>query len=277
LYSEYFPKFLKLSFLAHIPVIVTSILLSGMLILDHFLPKGGMPQKVAIICVTAFFGLLNVVAYFISTAVISGVTSIIVVQLAVAPLRPVKLRQAIAVLRKRWRPFISTMIRVILRFIGGYLLFVVPGLVMQVRYALYAPVVLIEGLEKKAALRRSRELGSRSWRTVIIVSILQVVIPMAVSVLVGRIRISFGSNLMRHSLQEQLWQQALGLINIFIVPLISIVPALLYLKMRQLGGETLSAALTQMEEVDAQRSQWQQRMRTRLTLHTPVSGKTTKE
>jgi len=39
----------------------------------------------------------------------------------------------------------------------------------------------------------------------------------------------------------------------------------------------MSAALTQMEEVDAQRSQWQQRMRTRLTLHTPVSGKTTKE
>jgi len=277
LYSEYFPKFVKLSFLAHIPVIVTSILLSGMLILDHVLPKGGMPQKVVIICVTAIFGLLNIVAYFISTAVISGVTSIIVVQLAVAPLRPVKLRQAIAVLRKRWRPFISTMIRVILRFIGGYLLFIVPGLVMQVRYALYAPVVLIEGLEKKAALRRSRDLVSRSWRTVIIVSILQVVIPMTVSVLVGRIHIGFGANVARNSLQRQLWQQAVGLINIFIVPLISIVPALLYLKMRQLGGEALSGALTQVEEVDAQRSQWQQRMRTRLSLHTPVSGRTTKE
>ena len=274
LYSEYFPKFLKLSFLAHIPVIVTSILLSGMLILDHVLPRGGMVQRVAIITVTAIFGLLNVVAYFITTAVISGVTSIIVVQLGVAPLRPVKLRQAIAILRKRWRPFISTMIRVILRFIGGYLLCIVPGLVMQVRYALWAPIVLIEGLEKKAALKRSRELGSRSWRIVIIVSILQVVIPMAVSILVGRIRIGGGANMPRNSLQHQLWQQALGLINIFIVPLISIVPALLYLKMRQLGGETLSAALTQMEEVDAERRQWQQRMRTRLSLHTPVSGKT---
>jgi hypothetical protein len=76
-------------------------------------------------------------------------------------------------------------------------------------------------------------------------------------------------------LTRQIWQQALGLMNIFIVPLISIVPALLYLKMRQLGGETLSAALTQIEEVDAERRQWQRRMRTRLTLHTPVSGKTT--
>src|SRR6476620_9285472 len=178
LYSEYCPKFLKLSFLAHIPVIVTSILLCGMLILDHVLPHGGIAQRVAIIGVTAIIGLLNLVAYFIATAVISGVTSIIVVQLGVAPLRPVKLRPAIAILRKRWRPFISTMIRLILRIIGGYLLFIIPGLIMQVRYALWAPIVLIEGLEKKAALRRSRELGSRSWRTLIIVSILQFLIPM---------------------------------------------------------------------------------------------------
>jgi hypothetical protein len=211
----------------------------------------------------------------VTTAVISGVTAIIVVQLSVAPLRPVKLRQAIAVLRKRWRPFINTMLRVILRLIIGYIPLVIPGLIMSVRYALYAPVVLIEGLEKKAALRRSRELGSRSWRTVIIVSILQVLIPMIVSTLVGRIRFGVGANLPHASLTRQIWQQVLGLMNIFIVPLISIVPALLYLKMRQLGGEPLSAALTQIEEVDADRSQWQQRMRTRLTLHTPVSGKTT--
>jgi len=274
LYSVYFPKFLKLSFLAHIPVIATSLLLCGMLILDHVLPKGGTIQKVVIISLTSILVLLNLVAYFITTAVISGVTSIIVVQLGVAPLRPVKLREAIAILRKRWRPFISTMIRLILRFIGGYLLLIVPGLIMQVRYALWAPIVLIEGLEKKAALKRSRELGSRSWRIVIIVSILQVVIPMAVSMLVGRIRITFGGNPMKHGLQEQLWQQALGLINIFIIPLISIVPALLYLKMRQLGGEPLSSALKHIEEVDTERREWQQRMRTRLSLHTPVSGKT---
>lgn len=275
LYSEYFPKFLKLSFLAHIPVIVVSILMTGLFILDKLRPPGGMVEKVAIVVAMVLVGLLQVAAYFVTTAVISGVTALIVVQLSVAPLRPVRLSEAIAVLRKRWRPFISTMIRVILRLIIGYVPFVVPGLIMSVRYALYAPVVLIEGLEKKAALRRSRELGSRSWRTVIIVSVLQILIPMIVSTLVGRIRFGVGANLPRSSLTRQIWQQALGLLNIFIVPLISIVPALLYLKMRQLGGETLSAALAQIEEVDASRSQWQQRMRTRLTLHSPVSGKTT--
>jgi hypothetical protein len=166
------------------------------------------------------------------------------------------------------------MVRVLFRLLLGYVALIVPGLIMSIRYTLYAPVVLIEGLEKKAALRRSRELCSRSWRTVIIVAILQVLIPMIVTSLVGRIRFTMG-DAPRSELSRQLWQQALGLLNIFIVPLISIVPALLYLKMRQLGGETLVSALEQMEDVDTHRSEWQQRMRTRLSLHTPVSGKTT--
>ena len=73
----------------------------------------------------------------------------------------------------------------------------------------------------------------------------------------------------------KIYQQWLGLVNIFIVPLISIVPALLYLKMRQLAGEPLSTALTQIEEVEEKQSAWQQRMRTRLSLHTPTSHRTT--
>jgi len=275
LYSEYFPKFLKLSFLAHIPVIIASILMTGILIADKYVPKGGMVQKSIMLASVIIVALIQIASYFVTTAVISGVTSIIVVQLSVAPLRPVRLRNSIEVLRKRWRPFISTMIRVIIRLCIGYLLFIIPGLIMSVRYALYAPVVLIEGLEKKAALRRSRELCSRSWRTVIIVSILQLMIPMIVQSLLGRIRVGFGGGPSKSNLGQQIWQQALGLMNIFIVPLISIVPALLYLKMRQLGGETLSAALAQIEEVDSEHSQWQQRMRTRLSLHTPATGRST--
>jgi hypothetical protein len=273
LYSEYFPKFLKLSFFAHIPVIIVSTLMTSLVIAERVFPPTGLAQKVVLIGSMVIVGLLQIVAYFLTSAVISGITAIIVVQLSVAPLRPVKLRHAVAVLRKRFHPFLNTMVRLMLRLIIGYVPLVVPGLIMSVRYALTAPVVLIEGLEKKAALRRSRELGSRSWRTVIIVSILQILIPMCVSLLVGRIRIGTGS-MHGSSIGQLIWQQVTSLVNILIVPLISIVPALLYLKMRQLGGETLSAAMAQMEEVDAGRSKWQQRMRTRLSLHTPVSGKT---
>jgi hypothetical protein len=56
-----------------------------------------------------------------------------------------------------------------------------------------------------------------------------------------------------------------------VLPLMSIVPALLYLKMRQFGGETLHDVMAKLEEEDGARSHWQQRMRKRLTMNTPVN------
>ena len=217
--------------------------------------------------------MLHFAANLVAAATISGVTAVIVTQLAAAPLKPVQLRDAFAVLRRRWKPFLKSLLMVTWRILLGYVLLVIPGLVMTVRYSLYAPVVLIEGLEKKAAMRRARELASRSWRTIIIVSIIQLLIPMLVGFFVGRVRV--GSNLQEKSLAMHIYQQFLGLVVIFVVPLISIVPALLYLKMRQLGGEPLSAALVQIEEAEQKQSAWQQRMRTRLSLHTPTSQKIT--
>ena len=273
LYSEYFPKFLKLSLIAHAPVIVTNALLISIFILDEYLGPGGLARKIAITSALVIVALLQIVAYTVAGAVISGVTAVIITQLSVAPLRPVKLRVAFGVLRRRWRAFLKTMIRVTLRLILGFVLLIIPFLVIMIRYSLYAPVVLIEGLEGKAAMKRARELASRSWRTVIIVSLIQIIIPMIVSLFVGRIRV--GVDLEKASLAHRIYQQVLGLVNIFVLPLISIVPALLYIKMRQLGGEPLSAALTQIEDGEGTQSSWQKRMRTRLSLHTPISQKTT--
>jgi len=274
LYSEYFPKFLKLSFIAHVPVIIANALLIGLFVLDKYLPHpSSLAQKIAMGTAIGIVGLLQIIAYTVSGAVISGVTAVIITQLSAAPLRPVKLRVAFGVLRKRWRPFLKTVFRVTLRICIGFLLLVIPGLIIVIRYSLYAPVVLIEGLEGKAAMKRARELASRSWRTIIIVSIIQIMIPMIVSALVGRVRI--GVNIERATLAHRIYQQVLGLLNIFVLPLISIVPALLYIKMRQLGGEPLGTALAQIEEGEVKESSWQKRMRTRLSLHTPVSQKTT--
>jgi serine/threonine protein kinase len=273
LYSEYFPKFAKLSLIAHLPVIVTTILLTGLMIADKYWHPSGLAQKIVFVVLAVIVGLSHVVAYMIAGAVISGVTAVIITQLSAAPLRPVKLRVAFAVLRQRWRPFVKTMLLVTLRiFLASCLLFI-PGIIAWIRYFLYAPVVLIEGLEKKAAMKRARQLASRSWRMMILAAILQVVIPMTISLLVGRIRI--GMDLKPHSLSHQIYQQVLSLVNIFVVPLLSIVPALLYIKMRQLGGEQLTTELVQIEGGEETQSAWQQRMRTRLSLHTPTSQKTT--
>src|SRR5205085_8406425 len=137
-------------------------------------------QRIVLISAMAIVSLVYVLSYMVAGAVISGVTAVIITQITAAPLRPVQLRVAFGVLRKRWRPFLKTIVRVTLKMLLGYLLLIVPGIIVLIRYSLYAPVVLIEGLEGKAAMRRARELASRSWRTIIIVSILQFTIPIVV-------------------------------------------------------------------------------------------------
>jgi hypothetical protein len=221
----------------------------------------------------AILSLLKFVTTTVAVGVISGVTAVIITQLAAAPLRPVKLREAFSVLRSHWRPFLKTLVMVTLRIFIGFILLVVPGMVMWMRYSLYAPVVLMEGLQGKAAMKRARELASRSWKTIILVAILQFTIQMSVSAIVGAI--AGRARVHKNSIEAQIYQQILDLANIFVIPLISIVPALLYVKMRQLGGEPLSSVWAQIEEGEGKQSAWQKRMRTRLSLHTPTSQKTT--
>lgn len=275
LYSEFFPKFLKLSLIAHIPVFFTTLLLIVFELAEDAQPRGFGAVRILLICGLVISGLLHVAANFVTAATISGLTAVIVTQLSLAPLRPVELRTAFALLKKRWRPFLKTSIRVTLRMVIGFILLVIPGIIITVRYALYAPVVLMEGLEGKAAMKRARALASRSWRTIIIVMVLQFLIPAIVSALLGKLTVvqktGAGIQASDRSTSLQIYQQLTGLINVVIVPLMSIVPALLYLKMRQLGGENLTDTLAEIEEADDQRSGWQQRMRTRLSLHTPRS------
>jgi serine/threonine protein kinase len=257
LYSEYFPKFFKLSLLAHIPVIVVTIMILAVRLAE---PRLG---KVTTIVLLVPVTLLQIAAGFVTPSIISGVTAIIVTQLAVAPLKPVELRPAFAVLRRRWRPFLNTGIRMALRIMIGFILCVIPGFVMMVRYLLWAPVVLMEGLEKKEARLRARALASRSWRTIILVMLVQFLVPAIVGGVVGAL---IGSTSKGKIVHVKVVQPLASLVNIFVLPLMSIVPALLYLKMRQFGGETLNEVMAQLEEKDGARSEWQQRMRKRLTV-----------
>ncbi len=265
LYSEYFPKFIKLSLLAHIPVFLATLMMLAVRLAEPYMNKW---TTVGIAIPVALF---EVVAGFLTGSIISGVTAIMVTQLAVAPMKPLELRAAFRVLRSRWKPFLRTGIRITLRILFGFLLFVVPGIVMSIRYLLWAPVVLMEGLEKKAALTRARSLASRSWRTVILVCLIQFLVPMIVSSAIAGLFLS--NNVAEHrTVRVKVGSQLSALVNVFVIPLMSIVPALLYLKMRQFGGETLSQAMAQIENVEGAGSNWQQRMRTKLqvTPRTPT-------
>jgi serine/threonine protein kinase len=261
LYSEYFPKFLKLSLWAHIPVIIVTLMALGWRLWEARLGRVGA------IALAIPIGLLQIVASFATAWIVSGVTTIIVTQLAVAPHKPVELRAAFRILRARWRPFLNTGIRISLRIMLGFILCVIPGIVMALRYSLWAPVVLMEGLEKKAALKRARALASRSWRTIILAMLFQFLVPAIVGALSGAVLGRTAGT--KGHLRVEIATEASALVKIFVLPLLSIVPALLYLKMRQFGGETLTDVTAQLEKVEGARSDWQQRMRTRLMVNTP--------
>ncbi len=264
LYTEYFPEFLKLSLLAHIPMFIVMAMTLAFRLADKQLSK---PVAIAIGIPIALFSL---VAKFLTGSIISGVTAIIVTQLAVMPMKPVTLRGAFAVLRQRWRPFFKTGFFLAMRIMLGWILCVIPGIVMTIRYYLWAPVVLMEGLETKAARVRARALASRSWRIVILVILIQFLVPVVISSILGGL-IGFKASAQTQSkVRFKIFTQGLELIQVFVLPLIYIVPALVYLKMRQLGGETLNDIMAQFEDVEGAKSRWQQRMRSRLTV-TPQS------
>src|ERR1041385_5024451 len=219
LYSEYFPKFLRLSFFAHIPVIVLTI---GMAVCVGLQARG---HKIAFGLGIAVIGLLQIPATLFAAWMISAVTSVLVSQMAVAPLKPVELRIGFDVLRQALRPFIRTGLRVFFKILLGWILFLIPGIVMTIRYMLWAPVVLLEGLQGKPALKRARQLASRSWLTVILVCAIQFLTPSIVNLIMVRlIGVSRGVQV---SPRVRVTSQLASLSTIFIMPLMSIVPALL--------------------------------------------------
>ena len=353
LYSEHFPLFLRLTLIAHVPVIVTTALVFAAEVAESRGAFGRYGGEVAI----ALASLLHTVASFIANSVISGVTAVLVTQLQLAPLRPVSLRPAFEVLRRRWRPFLRTSVGVTLRMFGGFFLCLVPGFWMMVKYALYAPVVLLEGLSKKEARARANNLSRRSRRSVVALLLVNMSVPFVIGAVVGGLSVSGnergvnvsskgdpegvnistsrgksgvqitqtgdnaagGANAtattnaanaatnnanaatnnanaaatqqgasgaaqagkagatkggpMKINLRSKAMSHALSLLNIIVVPLISITTALLYLRLRHMGGETMRDTLAQFEEFEPVRTRWQQRMRDRLTARTTSGGR----
>ncbi len=229
IYSEYFPEIIKVSLLAHIPVILVAALTIS---LTWAGPEAGKPVP---LFVGLSFGTLKIAATFVTSSTIAGLVAIIVTRLAAAPLQPVSVRSAVEVLRRNWWPFFATGLLASVWILLGLVLLVVPGLVLTVRYSLWAPVVLMEGFQKGAALRRSRELATRSWRITIMAVLFQFAVPNLVAFVIGKL-LPIGSSEHR-TLVTKTVSELSALSSVLVLPLLSIVVALVFLKLRRLGGQ----------------------------------------
>jgi len=263
LYSEHFPTFLRISVIGYAPLIL--VLLISNIDLADFQRLGQLQQAVLGISLFALMVVSLLSAYFF----VSAATVPIVLQLIISPLRTLKLTTALTALKRRWRVFVVASLLVELMMLLGGALFIFPGIIIATIYALYAPVAIMEDLNVRATLRRSRQLSSRARTASLLVTLLQFLLPLLVWK--AAVHTNFTLKLDDHYSPKEFGfnfsmsgRSALfQLLNLFVTPLIAIMISLLYLKTRRAGGESLKDASDHFEALDIPRSNWQVRMRTR--------------
>jgi hypothetical protein len=205
----------------------------------------------------------NLGAYFVVSAAVVP----LVVQAIVAPLQPLRARTAWTVIRRRWRPFALATVLVVTATLVGSLLLVVPGLLFACAHALYAPAIVMEDRPVRAALRRARDLARRAPTTVLIITALQFTLPILVWIASVDLNVTFALDEHWNPGEFGFGFSTSGavvpyqLLNVVVTPLTGTMTALLYLKTRHAGGESLRDAAERLAGVDIPRSRWQQRMR----------------
>jgi serine/threonine protein kinase len=254
LYSEHLPAIIRLSALAHVPLILVVLITIGLGIarVETQGPGG--------IVLSVFFRVLNPLATLLAATIISGVLTVLAAQWEVAPLKVLPLRWAFDFVRRRRRALLKTAVLSLVHVVFGFVLLVVPGLVIWARESFWAPVVLMEGLDGSEAFRRSRQLASRCRWAVGLTVVLQLLFPAIMQAMLGMNPTQAQGEAWS---ARQAWVELSSLVGIITTPLMSLVVAQLYLKARQLGGETLGEMMSRADG-DTGLAEWERRMRVRL-------------
>ena len=211
IYSEHLPKFVLLTTLFELPVVILTALqisLSFLRVSDIISATTGN------VAVGASVLLLSVVSAFCATLIIGSIVWIVTQYLAV-PLRPVRIRPALKEVRRKWKKILGSgilasfapLIIAVLSGLGGFLvvggglklLSMAIGVSLKapafgalagvligtlgffytyVKCMLVSPVVMMETVRIRDAFRRSRQLASRAFLTSVAAALIMFLIPM---------------------------------------------------------------------------------------------------
>jgi hypothetical protein len=94
-------------------------------------------------------------------------------------------REVWMLLFRRLGPLMTAVIPAAFITAFGFVMFVVPGLILGLLFAFVSPVVLIEGLRGRAALRRSVELVTADWLRVAIMIVVFAILRWVAQVVAG--------------------------------------------------------------------------------------------
>lgn len=142
-------------------------------------------------------------------------------------LAPMSPGTAWRLVRRRFGALASALLLSSLFQLGGFALFVFPGIVFSVLFAFVAPVVLVEGLSGTAALKRSAALAGSDWIRVTLV-------------LAALVVSTFGVQLLTDWILPTSFHQLGGfvgdLVTVVILPWPVLGTVLLYLDLRRSSG-----------------------------------------
>ncbi len=289
--SANFTVFIRLFALAYAPLFAIRMVKLGF----SLAAVGRIPGRIVFAWDLIVGVVLTGVVAFFATAVSRGVASLVLAQLVAAPLQTVKIRVAARVVWRRLRPllvgacvFVGIVMTPLAVFIASMNAFAgewahlnaglydprgaVIGLVELlvaiaslfvafsnlVSYSLYPIALLVEDIGVREALSRSKHIVARGRASVTVVTsleLLELVIPFVFS----------------FALVAFVQDKIVNLVAVVAVatasellfsPMASVAYAMLYLKLRQAGGESLAEMLReQLGQQEIPKSRWMQRMR----------------
>jgi serine/threonine protein kinase len=162
IYTEHMPKFLMLSAFFFLPTILLTFTL---IVLSFLRASDAISTNVSSFLIGINTVVLGVVSGFCAYLIIGTITWIVTQTLAV-PLRPIKLRASLKEAKKKWKTFAGTgLMSTALTLLALPLTCGIGFVVLSVLWMLVAPVVMMENLRGRQALKRSKDLVKRSVAT----------------------------------------------------------------------------------------------------------------
>ena len=176
IYTEHMPKFLTLSLLFHLPMVV---LTATLMFLTIARASEWIPQTTAMVMIGVNGALLGIVGSFCAYLNIGTITWIVSQNLAV-PLRPLRLRPALLEARQKWKTFAGTgILSTVLSAVIGVVTCGIGFLVTNILWMLLASVVMMENRKGWQAIKRSTQLVRRSLATAVAAFLIMFLIPAA--------------------------------------------------------------------------------------------------
>lgn len=230
LYRQNFPLFFGIAALPQIGLFILMTTMNG------FLFSARQAQSVSAAASAGIGILVAALVYLIGTLIAAGITQA-ATTFAVSSLyleEPTSVQSAYARVKGLVGRSVYVILEVGLRIALGFVLFIIPGIIMLRRYSLSVPAAMLEKLKAKEALKRSKHLSEGSGGRILLVYILMLVLIYAVSIgMAWVLHLIFKPEVLRSSFPAQVVQQFFSfVVGAAIGPVMTIAFSLLYYDQR---------------------------------------------